>query len=165
MILNRGEIMPRPIFSNKNKENLDVTIKPTIKVNEKMDILQLEKRLRVKRSSEYMEAIKNLDIGGCEDCKKQFDDCVEVIKNEFKDIPNLHQLIGILAKCALGQPYDVHTVDITGNIVTHYKKYDVIPSLIETARGLALHGGYAYVEVYTDLLCAVKEDGTVNIIK
>jgi len=162
-----GVKMPRPILMNKAKEQemFDISAKSTIKTNTKIDSLVLEKRLREKRSNEYMDAIGKLDLGRCDQCKKQFNNCVEVIKSEFKDIPETHQLVGLLAKCYLGPPYDVHTVDISGNIMIHYKKHESIPSLMETARSLALHGGYKFIEVYTDLLCAVKADGTVSIVK
>ncbi|GFZ31345.1 hypothetical protein CSC2_18710 [Clostridium zeae] len=159
--------MPKPILANNinRQEKLDLSIKATSSARMAMDLLTLEKRLRVKRSNEYMDAIEKLDIGGCEQCKKQFDDCVAVIKDEFKDIPEEHHLVGLLAKCYLGDRYDVHTVDYMGNIVTHYLINESLPELMEKARGLALHGGYKFIEVYTDILCAVKSDGTVNIVK
>lgn len=159
--------MPRPILSGNMVEDnkLELNVEKTINTKFNMDKTILEKRLRNKRSSEYMEAIKKLDIGGCEQCRKQFDDCVEAIKNEFKDIPENNLLVGLIAKCYLGQPYDVHTLDMSGSILVHYKASESMPALIERARSLALHGGYQYIEVYTDCLCAVKSDGSVSIVK
>lgn len=159
--------MPRPMLSVKTgQENkIDFSVKENISLKSSIDKTTVEKRLRNKRSSEYMEAIRKLDVGGCEQCKKQFDDCVEAIKNEFKDIPENNLLVALVAKCYLGQPYDVHTLDMSGHILVHYKAFESMPALIERARGLALHGGYEYIEVYTDCLCAVKNDGSVSIVK
>ena len=42
------------------------------------------------------------------------------IRNEFKDIPQNNLLIGLVAKCYLGQTYDVHTLDMSGSILIHY---------------------------------------------
>lgn len=159
--------MPRPIFAeNSGQEHkLEVKLKKTVNTKFNLDKYDLEKRLRNKRSNEYMEAVKKLDIGGCEQCKKQFDNCVEAIRNEFKDIPQNNLLIGLIAKCYLGDQYDVHTIDMSGSILVHYKTFESMPVLIERARSIALHGGYQYIEVYTDLLCAIKSDGSVSIIK
>lgn len=159
--------MPRPILSGKTAQEhkLELNVENAVKTKFSMDKAVLEKRLRSKRSAEYMDAIKKLDIGGCEQCKKQFDDCVEAIKNEFKDIPESDLLVGLVAKCYLGQPYDVHTLDMSGSILVHYKISESMPPLLERARSLALHGEYSYIEVYTDCLCAVKGNGNVSIIK
>ncbi len=159
--------MPRPILVGKveNQNKLELNIQKSVSQRISMDKTLLEKRLRNKRSNGFMEAINKLDVGGCEQCKKQFKDCVEAIKNEFKDIPENNLLVGLVAKCYLGQSYEVHTVDMSGSILVHYKSSESMPVLLERARGLALHGGYEYIEVYTDCLCAVKVDGSVSIVK
>ena len=159
--------MPRPILGEKTLQENKLELNTETVVNTKfsMDKAVLEKRLRSKRSNEYMKAMKKLDIGGCEQCKKQFDDCVEAIRNEFKDMPENNLLIGLVAKCYLGDPYDVHTIDMSGDILVHYKTSQSIPALIERARSLALHGEYEYIEVYIDYLCAIKGDGSVSIVK
>ncbi|GAA0742246.1 hypothetical protein [Clostridium oceanicum] len=159
--------MPRPIITgNTRQENkMGLNINEDINAKIRMDKTLLEKRLRNKRSNEYMEAIKRLDVGGCEQCKKQFDECVEEIKNEFKDIPQANLFVGLVAKCYLGEPYEVHTLDMTGNIINHYKTSESMEPLFERARSLALHGNYEYIEVYTDCLCAVKRDGSVSMVK
>lgn len=159
--------MPRPLVLGREKQEnkLELNIQQSSATKTSMNPMELEKRLRSKRSNEYMEAIRKLDIGGCEQCKKQFEDCVEAIKNEFKDIPEISLLVGLVSKCYLGDPYDVHTIDMEGRILVHYKISESMPMLLEKARGLALHGGYQYIEVYTDCLCAVKSDGSVSVIK
>ncbi|GAA0725309.1 hypothetical protein GCM10008905_20460 [Clostridium malenominatum] len=159
--------MPRPILAGKaeHQHKLELSVEKAVNQKLFMDKTTLEKRLRNKRSNEYMESIKKLDVGGCEQSKKQFEACVEAIRNEFKDIPENNLLVGLVAKCYLGQPYDVHTIDMSGGILVHYKTSESMPALIERARSLALHGGYEYIEVYTDCLCAVKSDGSVSIVK
>ncbi|MFL0165282.1 hypothetical protein [Candidatus Clostridium helianthi] len=159
--------MPRPIIAERERQEhkLELNAERAASTKFNMNKTILEKRLRVKRSNEYMEAIKKLDVGGCEQCKKQFDNCVEAIRNEFKDIPENNLLVGLVAKCYLGQPYEVHTLDMSESILVHYKASESMPALIERARSLALHGGYEYIEVYTDCLCAVKRDGSVSMVK
>lgn len=159
--------MPRPILAGKAElgNELKVSVEKSVSPVFNMDKNEIEKRLRNRRSKEYMEAIKKLDIGGCEQCKKQFEDCVEAIRNEFKDLPQSNLLIGLVAKCYLGQQYDVHTLDMSGSILVHYKTSEGMPPLVERARSLALHGGYEYIEVYLDCLCAVKSDGSVSVVK
>lgn len=159
--------MPRPILAGKveHQNKLELNVENNVSQKLSIDKTTLEKRLRNKRSNEYMEAIKKLDVGGCEQGKKQFENCVEAIRNEFKDIPENNLLIGLIAKCYLGQPYDVHTLDMSGSILVHYKTTESLPALIERGRSLALHGGYEYIEVYTDCLCAIKSDGSVSIVK
>ena len=72
---------------------------------------------------------------------------------------------GIVSKCYLGDPYEVHTLDVTGQIIEHYETYRKMPGIMEKARGLARSGSYSFIEVYPNALCAVKADGTVATLK
>jgi len=77
----------------------------------------------------------------------------------------MEALIGILAKCYLGFPYEVHTLNFTlSSIIEHYKKGQTLPDGMEKARAMAARGVYEYIEVYTDYCCAISSDGTVSII-
>ena len=46
----------------------------------------------------------------------------------------------------------------------NYKQGESLPEYMEKARGLALHGNYAFIEVYENACRAVSEDGSVAVI-
>lgn len=157
--------MPKPILNVEQKVTQQLDLSKKNSVNTKLDPLKLEKRLREKRSSKYMEIMKQLDISGCHMDQQKYQEFIDAINQEFTDVDFENQLLGIVAKCYLGQPYEVHTLDLTGNIVVHYKRNEDMPGLLNRARSLALHGGYDFIEVYIDCLRAVKSDGTVTVAK
>ena len=88
---------------------------------------------------------------------------MDQIKEEF-GIAELASLpLGIVAKCYLGHPYEVHTLDLSGNeIISHFKIGESMADAFERARNLATHNAYAFVEVYTDKLLLIHHDGTVT---
>lgn len=157
--------MPKPIFNTEQRVLQKYDLSKKTSNNTMIDSLTLEKRLREKRSNEYMAIMKQLDISGCHVDQKKYNEFVSAIINEFPDIEFEDKLLGIVAKCYLGQPYEVHTLDLSGNIVVHYKKHENMPGMLNKARSLALHGGYDFIEVYNDCLRAVKSDGTVTVAK
>ena len=73
-------------------------------------------------------------------------------------------LLGVVAKCYLGDAYEVHSLDCTGKIIQHFKKGEPLLHGMEKARGIAIRGGYAFIEVYAECCRAVSEDGTVSVI-
>ena len=64
---------------------------------------------------------------------------MKIIEDEFPEIAIRGTLMGIVSRCYLGDPYEVHTLDISGNIIEHYKQGEPLPEYMEKARGLALH--------------------------
>lgn len=42
-------------------------------------------------------------------------------------------------------------------MLEHYKKGQVLPKGMERVRGIAMNGGYAFIEVYTDCYRAVMK--------
>lgn len=126
---------------------------------------QLNARLRMKRSSAYMEAIQKLDSGGHTHNREAVEALVAAITEEFPDITIDQQPVGIVAKCYLGAPYEVHTLDRVGNIIQHYKSFESLPPLLARGRALAMHAQYAFVEVYTDKVIAVTTNGDTSIVK
>jgi len=124
--------------------------------------------VRTARSRPYVEALSRLDTGtpGA-DLEKAVADLVEQIRGELGEIElNLpKQLVGIVARCYLGDPYEVHTLDLTHRIVHHYRSSEPLPGLLEQARGLALHPAYAFVEVYENLLVAIRRGGEVAVVE
>ena len=157
--------MPKPILNTEQKVSLQFDLSQKTSVKNNLNPLNLEKRLREKRSSKYMEVMKQLDVSGCHLDRQKYQEFVNALNEEFPDVELDNKLLGIVAKCYLGLPYEVHTLDLTGNIVVHYKTNEDMPGLLNRARSLALHGGYDFIEVYIDCLRAVKSDGTVTVAK
>lgn len=157
--------MPKPILKTQQKQNNELKTGVKTFMTQKVDSMTMDKRLRQKRSNEYIESIKQLDIGGQNLNKEHFNKFIEAIENEFPDVPFEAKLVGIISKCYLGHPYEVHSLDLAGNIITHYKLHESMPALMERGRALAIHEVYEFIEVYTDSLRAVKEDGTVSVVK
>jgi hypothetical protein len=89
---------------------------------------------------------------------------IEAIANEFPELSIEQRPIGIVSQCYLGAPYEVHICDLGGGIIEHFQIYRPMPPLFERGRSLALHPGYAFVEVYPDTLRAVSLDGAVSVI-
>lgn len=73
--------------------------------------------------------------------------------------------IGCVAKCYLGEPYEVHVLDLAGGIVEHYHASQSMPMPFERARRLALHDAYVAIEVYHDRLVCLHADGTTVTIE
>lgn len=157
--------MRKPIFHAPLKT--DVQLKSNIAPNTTVALtgLALEKRLKQKRSNDYLESMIKLDALGavCDTSKVQ--DLIQFINREFGDLQPHQFMIGIVAKCYLGLPYEVHTLDLRHEILTHYKKGEPLPSGMEKARTLALHPSYAYIEVYSDSICAVSATGYVSFTR
>jgi|SRR5882724_13133396 len=125
----------------------------------------VEDRLRARRSNTYIEAMKRLDAGAHIHDRQALDKFLADIRREFPDIELQHLPLGIVARCYLGAPYEVHTLDQVGQIIDHYKRGESLPPLMERARSLSLYPGYAFVEVYVDKLIAVTEEGDTSIVK
>ncbi len=157
--------MPKPILNTGQVVTQTISLHPDVSAKTKLNPLLLEKRLREKRSGTYMEIMKQLDVAGYYMDKSRLQEFINAINNEFPDIEMDNQLLGIVAKCYLGQPYEVHSLDLAGNIVVHYKVSENMPGLLNRARSLALHDGYEFIEVYIDCLRAVKADGSVTVAK
>ena len=122
--------------------------------------------LRKQRSGQYLAAITGLDAGTHLHDPVAFQTLQQAIRREFPEV-DLEQfpLLGIVARCNLGRPFEVHTLDLGGQIVHHYKSIELLPPLLERARSLALHPAYAFVEVYTDRLVAVSSNGDTAVIQ
>ena len=125
---------------------------------------QLIARLRQKRSTTYVEAMTRLDAGGHVHNTAATQAMIDAIRNELPDVSVDALPLGIVSRCYLGAPYEVHTLDCSGNIIQHYKNHQGLPTTLERARGLALHPGYAFIEVYAARLIAVSESGQTALI-
>ncbi|WP_433863032.1 hypothetical protein [Sphingobacterium thalpophilum] len=148
--------MARIILQNTNT-NLE-----TDKIKSYSTGIISDRELLKKRSTRYVEMMSGLDAKTLTDTKG-IAGLLQAIQEEFgtADIANLP--LGVLAKCFLGNPYEVHTLDLVGNqIVKHYKLNETLPDSFEKARALAKHNAYAFVEIYRDKLILIREDGSAT---
>ncbi|MBO1001863.1 hypothetical protein ACFSKI_11270 [Pseudogracilibacillus auburnensis] len=155
--------MRRPLLHSKTNTQLSSRTESRTKVE--YTGLALEKRLRQKRSLNYVNGFTQLDAGTVTCNHTEIDELIQKIKNEFSDLQPYHYPIGIIAKCYLGDDFIVHTLDTRLEIVKHYKKGEALPSEMDRGKSLALHPSYEFIEVYSDTLRAVSSNGNVAIIK
>lgn len=121
-----------------------------------------DRDLLKKRSQQYLRLIAGLDAHTLTDTQGM-EALVQAIQEEFGTAALASLPLGIVAKCFLGHPYEVHTLDLSGShIIHHYKTSETMEAHFEKARVLAQHNAYAMVEVYTDKLILVREDGTAT---
>ncbi len=131
---------------------------------QQMDKMRLDRLLRKQRSKEYMDAMRRLDAGGHVHNQDKVNEIIDTIREEFPEVEISGILLGCVAVCYLGKPYEVHTLDIAQGIVEHYKTGQALPGGLEKARGIAMRGGYDFIEVYVDCCRAVSANGTVSVI-
>ena len=131
---------------------------------QQMDKMKLDRLLRKTRSKEYMQALHKLDAGGHVHNQHKVNEIIDTIRNEFPDLDISGIMLGIVSICYLGKPYEVHTLDITGQIIEHYKSGQVLPGGLEKARSIAMRGGYDFIEVYVDCCRAISSSGAVSVI-
>jgi hypothetical protein len=115
-----------------------------------------------KRSKKYMDLIAGLDSKSLSDTKGM-NALINAIQEEFGTAELTSLPIGIVAKCFLGHPYEVHTLDLSGSqIIKHYKASETMEAEFEKARTVAQHNAYAMVEIYKDKIILIREDGTAT---
>ena len=117
--------------------------------------------LRRKRSQPYLDALRKLDAGGALADPAGLDALREAIASEFPEAEAAP--LGWVAKCYLGIPYEVHTLDPAGAIARHYRWGEALPPALERARALARSGRYLVIEVHTDRLVAIADDGATSV--
>ncbi|WP_295789917.1 hypothetical protein [uncultured Veillonella sp.] len=125
----------------------------------------VRQRLRQKRSEAYVALLGKLDAGQQQISQTYVEEVVAAIQHEFPELTLDVFPIGLVAKCYLGEPYEVHTLDLqSGGIIHHYKRGEPMPGVLERARGLAMRSEYEFIEVYNETLRPVRSDGTVTVI-
>ena len=159
--------MPKPILNSfqSQKQTQASHIMTSNLKQPQIDKLSLDRLLRKSRSKEYMDAIHQLDAGGHVHNKKEVNEIINTIKSEFPDVDINGILLGFVAKCYLGAPYEAHTLDLVGELIEHYKRGETLPGGLDKAKSIALHGGYDFIEVYTDCCRAISSNGSVSVIK
>ena|SRR5215212_5646249 len=126
---------------------------------------KLQQRLRQKRSSAYIDIIGKIDAGAYQSDRAAFDSLLEAISDEFPELRIDELPLGIVSKCYLGAPFEVHICDLSGEILKHFEAFRSMPPPFERSRSLAIHPAYAFVEVYSDTLRAIAPDGSVSVIE
>ena len=156
--------MPKPIINTDNIRENQVSKNGFTSLQVQFETP--DTIFRKKRSNEYINTIKKLDITGHSMTREQIDEIINAVKLELPVLSINDLPIGIVAKCYLGEPYEVHTLSFLGNaIVKHYKHSETLPDGLEKARTLANNENYSFVEVYQTKIIAVKEDGSVAILE
>ena len=158
--------MPRPIISSSTVPATHLTVDNVRSHAPQIPLkpADLDRRLRTKRTRAYVDAMMRLDAGTHHASRASLDALLDAIRQEFPEFQSSDLPQGIVARCYLGAPYEVHTLDCVGGIVKHYKRQEPLPPNLERARALALHPSYAFVEVYAGWLRAVRETGEVTVI-
>ena len=131
---------------------------------QQMDRMKLDRLLRQPRSKAYMDALHSLDAGGHVHNQNKVNAIIDAIRNEFPEVEISGMLLGYVSMCYLGKPYEVHTLDMTGSIIEHYKAGEPLPGGLEKARGIAMRGGYDFIEVYVDCCRCISSNGRVSVI-
>ncbi len=162
--------MPRPMLKQPQTQTqtgsiLSATQQQTNKQQtQQMDKMKLDRLLRKTRSKEYMDALHRLDAGGHVHNQHKVNEIIDAIRNEFPEIELSGVLLGFVSICYLGKPYEVHTLDMTGQIIEHYKAGQTLPGGLEKARSIAIRGGYDFIEVYVDCCRCISSNGSVSVI-
>lgn len=152
--------MPRQILNTK--ASIDININTNSGTQLKSGAVTSDRILLQKRSKKYIQALTSLDLGALT-ATQGFAELIEKLKIEFGELGITEYPLGVVSKCYLGHPYEVHVLDLSGTqIIEHYKKGEPLPSLLEKARNLALNNSYAMIEVYINKMILVKEDGTTT---
>lgn len=158
-------MLRRPETASRSDQLLSTApCEQTKSKNTQMDKMRVDRLLRKRRSQTYMDAMTRLDAGGHTQNQKQVEEILCAIREEFPEIEMKGVLLGVVSVCYLGRPYEVHTLDIGGNIIEHYRAGEAMPGNLEKARGIALRGGYAFIEVYVDCCRAIGTDGAVSFV-
>ena len=136
-----------------------------IRIRQELAGPRLAVRLRQKRSKNFIDQIGKIDAGHHHHDQQALDQLIAAISLEFPELAIEQRPLGIVAKCYLGHPYEVHVCDLAGGIVEHFELGRPMSQLFERARSLARHSTYSFIEVYADTLRAVSKDGSVSVIE
>ena len=125
--------MPRPMLKQPQTQNqfgsiLSITQQqPQKQQTQQINKMKIDRFLRKNRSKEYIEAIHKLDAGGHVHNQDKVNKIINTIRNEFPEVEISGVLLGLVSICYLGKPYEVHTLDISGQIIEHYKSGQIYP--------------------------------------
>jgi hypothetical protein len=110
------------------------------------------------RSRRYLDAMTRLDAT-TDITPAEIQEIVDDIRRDFTDrwaaLP-----LGLVSRCYLGEPFEVHTLTPDGGILEHYHVGQRLPGPLEAGRAHSLSGLHLAVEVYLDRLVCIRTDGT-----
>ena len=161
--------MPKPMLRTQQQTEKDSILSISNNQHQKkntqqMDKMQLDRLLRKPRSKAYIDAIHKLDAGGHVHNHSKVNEIINAIRSEFPEVELSSILLGFVSMCYLGKPYEVHILDVAGEIIEHYKSGHSLPGGLEKARSIAIRGGYDFIEVYVDCCRAISSNGSVSVI-
>ncbi len=161
--------MPKPMLRQPQAPQTNTILSATQNQQQKqqtqqLDKMKLDRLLRKPRSKQYMDALHRLDAGGHTHNQNKVNEIIDTIRNEFPEVEIHGILLGYVSICYLGKPYEVHTLDMTEQIIEHYKAGQMLPGGMEKARSIAMRGGYDFIEVYVDCCRAISSNGSVSVI-
>jgi hypothetical protein len=162
--------MPKPMLKPQTQVQADSVLSLTQNREAKQgltqaDEMKLDRLLRKPRSRAYMNAIAHLDAGGHTHNAQLIKEITDSIRQEFPEVELGGVMLGIVSKCYLGENYEVHSLDISGTIIEHFRQGQMLPGGMEKARSIAIRGGYEFIEVYVDCCRAISSNGSVSVIK
>lgn len=152
--------MPRQILHTK--ASIDIDLNKNLNTSLKSGAVTSDRVMLQKRTGKYVQALTSLDLATAT-ATHGFAELVEKIKDEFGALGITEYPMGIVSRCYLGHPYEVHVLDLSGTqIINHYKIGEPLPAFLEKARNLALNNSYAMIEVYANKMILIKADGTTT---
>jgi hypothetical protein len=156
--------MPRSILGTETRSPaLTVGASPA-SAKTHLSPAQVAQRLRQKRSSAYLQRMQRLDAGTHQRDVAGLQELLDAIAAEFPELGIDDRPIGVVSRCLLGPPYEVHICDLAGGIIEHFQRSHAMPPLFERARSIAVHGAYAFIEIYVSTIRAVAADGSVSVL-
>ena len=162
--------MPKPLFFqtqqiNQNVQDqehrLSATLKPETTQNLRTNPTEVQRMLRRRRSPKYMQIMSKLDAGSTHISQKDIEEMIEAIREEFPDIDILNEYVGCMAVCHLGEPFEVHTMNVGEQRIVHFHANYEFESPLNKCRQLCLMPEYQFIEVYTNEFRAISANGAV----
>lgn len=148
--------MPRPVI------NRLTAAASTSMTSQQRTAAPTERMLLDKRSARYRELLARLDASATlspVEIKGIADDLRREFEKKWANVP-----IGIVSRCHLGIPFEVHTLSLDGSIIEHYRTGEALPRGLDRARDLARTDVYLAIEVYQDRLACVRPDGSTVVL-
>jgi len=141
----------------------DAKLKAEADANQQLRIgFRSDRDILKKRSAKYVKLLSSLDAKSSTDVQG-WNQLMDAVKEEFGTAEIASLPLGIVGKCFLGEQYEVHIMDLSASqIIKHFKIAEAMPMDFEKARALAMHNSYAFIEVYTDKLVLIREDGSTT---